>query len=162
MVSLNRIVSWVTTAIWLRRSRVVTSRMSVPPMRTAPRCGIVKAQQQVGQGRLARAAGADQGHQLARLDREIDVVEHGLLAVREFHAFEADFGARGPERFGVSGSGMVFCVASKSKRVRWRRGPAQGVVQRVRFFSGRYIEKMERMTARKSADLGAGPAVRAR
>jgi len=39
MVSLNSTVSCVTTAIWLRRSDVRTSLISVSPIRIRPVCG---------------------------------------------------------------------------------------------------------------------------
>ena len=75
MVSLNRMTSWVTTAIWERRSRKAASRKSTPPMRMAPAGGIVKAQEKVGQGGFARAGPPDQGDHLAGFDLQLDVAQ---------------------------------------------------------------------------------------
>ena len=81
MVSLNRMVSCVTTAIWLRKSRVATSRMSVAADPNRALLWIVEAEQQIGKCRLARTAGPDERHQLAGLHGQIDIREDGLLAV---------------------------------------------------------------------------------
>ena len=40
--------------------------------------------------RLARPRLADQGDDLARRDVEVDVVQHGLVAIRERHVLEGD------------------------------------------------------------------------
>ena len=42
--------------------------------------GADKAQQQGGDGAFARAAGADEGHRLARPDGQGDVIQGGMLA----------------------------------------------------------------------------------
>ncbi len=105
MVSLNKIFSCATTAIWLRKSRVDTSRKSTPPiwMRAARR--VVKTQQQVGERGFAGTAGADERDELAGLDGEVDVVQHRLFAVIEIHIFNDDVGLVGMEHFGRGGFG---------------------------------------------------------
>src|SRR5690606_27642591 len=56
----------------------------------------VEAAEDVHQGRLARAGGADDGDHLALLDAQVDVLEHGdgLFAGREFAAQAAQFEKR--------------------------------------------------------------------
>src|SRR5213078_3848892 len=58
---------------------------------------LVETQQQVDQGRLARARAADEAHALPGTNREVQVVEHGLAvapAVVEAQVLEADLAAR--------------------------------------------------------------------
>ena len=47
IVSWNRIVSWITMPIWLRRLRSWTSRMSWPSIRIAPGVDVPEPRQQV-------------------------------------------------------------------------------------------------------------------
>src|SRR5213078_4323061 len=61
---------------------------------------LVETQQQVDQGRFARARAADEPHPLAGRNREVQAVEHELAvapAVVEAHVFEADLAARHAE-----------------------------------------------------------------
>src|ERR1017187_10461576 len=63
---------------------------------------VIEAQQQIGEGGLAGAGAADQGHQLAGLDGQIDIVKRRLFAVGEADVLEANWGALGVEGFWVS------------------------------------------------------------
>ena len=67
---------------------------------------IVEAQQQIGEGGFAGAGAADQGHQLAGLDRQVDVVEDGLFTVGEADIVETNGGAVGMEGLGVGRFGQ--------------------------------------------------------
>ena len=72
--------------------------------RDAPRLGIVEAQQQGDQRRLARAVGPHQRHPLARLQGEGDVVERkGIGTVAEPDALEDDASGRTRQVDGVGG-----------------------------------------------------------
>ena len=60
IVSWKRIVSWRTMPIWRRRLRSWTSRMSLAVDPNRARVDVPEPRQQVHQGRLAAAVGADQ------------------------------------------------------------------------------------------------------
>ena len=108
-VSLNRTMSWVTSPIWDRSEARVTSRMSMPSISDPARGRLVEAGQQVDDGRLAGAAEADQGHRLARLDLEADVVQDRPVGlVGEADGLEADPALDG--RQGI-GAGPVLDLA---------------------------------------------------
>jgi hypothetical protein len=67
----------------------------VEPHRTGDR--IVEAQQQLKEGRLARAGGPDQRHPLAGLDDQVEAIECGGVRTRridETHRIELDAPAR--------------------------------------------------------------------
>ena len=66
-----------------RRPRRRTVRGGRPNRRTVPESGLQRAEQQMQQRRLARSVRADQGDELARTDRQIDVVEHRFATVSE-------------------------------------------------------------------------------
>ena len=72
MVSSNSTVSCVTMPICARSDASVTSRMSRPSIRIAPRGHVVEARQQVDERGLAGAAAADDGHHLAGAARVND------------------------------------------------------------------------------------------
>ena len=59
---------------------------------------IIEPQQQVGERGFAGAAAADQGHQLAGLDREVDPPQDRFLAVIEVYVIEVDVRLAGLER----------------------------------------------------------------
>ena len=65
-----------------RRSAKHRSRMSTPSMRIVPDSGIVEAQQQVEDGRLAGPRGTDDGHRLARRDGEVEAIERQRVGPR--------------------------------------------------------------------------------
>ena len=60
-----------------RALRCVTSR---PSMRIDPSVGVSKPGDHAQGRRLAAAAGPEEGHELAALDREVEVLDHGLGA----------------------------------------------------------------------------------
>ena len=66
---------------------------------------VVKAEEQIGQGRFARAAAPDEGHQLAGFDGEVDAAQDGFFMVGEFEAVEPDVGVGGLQRFRLRGFG---------------------------------------------------------
>jgi hypothetical protein len=52
---------------------------------------VIEARDELGHGGLPRSGGADEGHGFARMDGEIDVVQHnGIGVVGEGHVIEAD------------------------------------------------------------------------
>jgi hypothetical protein len=57
-----------------------------------PFAGVIEARQQVDDGRLSRAGGAQQGDRIARLGLETDVFQNGLsaLEIAEGYVLEAD------------------------------------------------------------------------
>ena len=61
-----------------RALRCVTSR---PSMRIDPFGRRLEPGDHAQRRRLAAAAGAEEGHELAALDREVEVLDHGLGAV---------------------------------------------------------------------------------
>ncbi len=75
-------VSWLTRPMAERRLSCVTSRTSCPSMRDAPALHVEQTQQQVHQRRLAGARAADQTHLLARLDGEVEALDHACLPCR--------------------------------------------------------------------------------
>ena len=81
-----------------------------------PRLGIVEAEQQAGEGRLAAAGAAQQPEHLARLQREREVAQHRLVRpVAEGDAVELDGERPGRQRRGCpAGSSMALCSASRS------------------------------------------------
>ena len=86
-------------------------------MSTRPGGGVVEAGHQLGHGRLAGSGGADEGHRLAGLDGQVDVLEHGDgRVVAEGDVVEADL-ARGSAG-ARSASGLSVTVGSLSSRVR--------------------------------------------
>ena len=103
MVSLNRMTSWVTTAIWERRSRKAALAQIHPADADGAGGGIVKAQEQVGQGGLARAGAADQRDHLARLDFQLDVAQDHFGAVAEADVVKMNFSAGGAKGDGLGG-----------------------------------------------------------
>ena len=68
--------------------------------------GVIEAEQEVGEAGFAGAGAADQSNELAGLDDQVDVVEHGLLTIGEAHVFETDRDAAGLERLGVGWFGQ--------------------------------------------------------
>ena len=86
---LNRKASCGTTASCSRSEPGVTLRRSWPSMSTAPSSGVVEARQQLDDGRLAGAGGADEGDRAARqVCAKLDVVQHVAAAVAEAHVGE--------------------------------------------------------------------------
>ena len=84
-----------------------TSRKSVPPRSTRPRGGVVEAQQELDEARLASAVVADQRQQLAGTDVEVEAGERrlGAAGVLEVDVLEADAVVeRRRERAGLVGS----------------------------------------------------------
>ena len=81
----------------------------------AAACGVVKARHEVGDGRLARAAAADQGNDRSAGDDDVEVVhDRAALAIFEVNVFKTDFvhNARGVD--GVGRSGLSSGMASTS------------------------------------------------
>ena len=116
-VSLNRKVSCSTMPICRRRLARVTSRtsMAVDPHRAAHH--IVEARDQVDDGGLAGAGGADDRDRLARLGDEADAAQHvlfllvGGVDVIELHLAD-DGGHRLARRLCP---GWQACVSSRPK-----------------------------------------------
>jgi hypothetical protein len=78
--------------------------------------GRIKAHQQFCQRRLARAAAADDGHQLAGLDVDADVLQHigrVVAAVAEIQAFELDLALQVGQHHS-RGDVAGFCSGSMS------------------------------------------------
>src|SRR5213083_513264 len=87
IVSLNRMVSWVTTASWPQ-----VARGNLPDVSIADAHGallrIVKAQQEVGEGGFPGAARADQRNELAWLNVQHNILQHALFIVSERNVIE--------------------------------------------------------------------------
>ncbi len=81
MVSWNMCASWVTTPTASCSESWVTSRRSVPPIRTAPAGRVIQPGDQVGDRRLARAGRPDQRGQLPGRGAEAHVAQHVLAGV---------------------------------------------------------------------------------
>ena len=95
----KRTLSWKTAPTWPASEARVASATSWPSKRTAPRRGVVEAQQQGEQRALPGAALAHDGHRLPRRQREIDVLQDRLAArEREVHGLEADRAAQRRQR----------------------------------------------------------------
>ena len=80
IVPANRVVSCRTMPICERSEFEGHIAQIVPVDGDAPFGGIVEARQQVDDGGLARAGGAQQGDRLARLGLEADILQHRLAA----------------------------------------------------------------------------------
>ena len=76
--------------MWRRYSSMGKERMSVPSTSDGPFGHVVEAADEVDQRGLARAAGPDQADHLARLDRQVDALDHGAVAVAEADVAELD------------------------------------------------------------------------
>ena len=86
IVPWNSHVSWRTIPNVERSSSRDISRLSMPSMRMPPVVDLVEAHQQVDQGRLAGAGRPDDGHRLAGLDDEVELLDErhvGQIAERD-------------------------------------------------------------------------------
>ena len=95
MVPVNRVVSCSTMPICARSDSSVTSRRSWPSMVMRPSRRVVEARQQVDDGGLARAGGAQQGDGLARQRLEADLFQDRIAAAEIAEGHIARI-ARGP------------------------------------------------------------------
>ena len=84
--------------------------MSTPSKRTVPKRGVVQPRDHPQRGRLAGAVGAEQGDDLALVDRDREVVQGGDGAVADLRA--GDLEQRHQE---LSGSGVVFVAVGESR-----------------------------------------------
>ena len=102
-----------------RAQRVVADVDAVD--RDPPLGHVVEARDQIGEGALAAAAHADERDDLAGLDREVDVLQHGLGAVAKADVLEDDPAAHGRER---AGAGAVDDLGRVSSSSNTRSAPA--------------------------------------
>ena len=131
-----------------QRVRASTSRRSWPSTSTRPDGGVVEARHELGERRLARARGADEGDRLPRRDRQVDVVERELRAVvgavGEGHVVEGDLAADVRELPRVRAVGQLGLLVEQLEDL-VQRGHA-GLVGRVdlRELADRVEEAVER------------------
>ena len=118
-VSLNSTVSWVTTPISERRLPERRSRMSTPSIVDAPGVRVEEARQQVDQGRLAGARRAHQRDDLARPDRQVDLVQHRPVVVGEGDLLVGDAVRDRRERRARPGRSAMSLGIAINRATRW-------------------------------------------
>ena len=120
---------------WARKLRKVRSRTSWPSSVTFPAGRVVESREQRRDGRLAGTGHADERERLARMNREVEPAQHGLLAsgVGKVHVVESHFAvgaherrrvrAVGDERLGVEH--LPYPAGRGLRLLRHREDPSQ-------------------------------------
>ena len=113
---------------------------------------VVEARNQVGDRALAAAAHADEGHHLAGIDREVDVLEHRLDAVAEADVLEDETSAHRRQR---TGAGPIDDLGSGIEQLEDALGPRHPLLNRRVGFRETLERLVEEEHRRQEGEEGA-------